>query len=105
MTNPQDRSQFRKIDTGNGIDRNLAATTNDRLEMTVIELQNLRENNTDQTKKLEKAITQLNATITDANDKNDRLQTKLFWITIIGTIFATSGLLQVLDILIRGIGK
>src|SRR5476651_1913502 len=107
MKDPNDRSQFRKVETGNGYDRNLAATTNDRLEMTVIELQNLRESNTDQTKKLgtllgnldesvmglQSHVVLLTNTIKEANKKNDRQQKWFLFISIIGTLFAASGII------------
>ena len=113
------REQFQKINTGNGIDRDLAATTNDRLELTVIELQNLQKNNTDQTGKLSELLESLDAnlmflqvdikdlirTITEANDKNDKLQRLFLVFTVIGVIFAASGIIQAIDILVRGIGK
>lgn len=114
-----DRSQFKKVNTGNGYDRDLAATTVDRLEMTVIELQKLQINNTEQTEKLEVAIGNLinevfllrndvgslNRTITLANDKNDKLQRWYLGLTVIGVLFAASGIIQAWDILVRGIGK
>lgn len=113
------REQFRKVDTGNGIDRNLAATTVDRLELTVIELQNLQANNTHQTEKLEMAIgslgtelmmlrhdvKSLNKTITEANNKNDRMQKWFLTLAIVGTFLALSGVIQAIDIFVRGIGK
>jgi len=113
------RKQFRKVETGNGIDRDLAATTNDRLEMTVLELQNLQENNTEQTNKLGKQLESLDdsivylqldiktliTTIQTANEKNDRMQVWVFAIGAIGTIFTVLSFIQVIDILVRGIGK
>lgn len=112
MTEPKGREQFRKVDTSNGLGPNLAATTNDRLELTVIELQNLQENNSQQTKKLDarlhlldKSIKSLNQTIKLANDKNDSLQKWFLGLSILGVFFGALGLIQVIDILIRGIGK
>lgn len=113
------REQFQKVYTGNGIDRDLAATTNDRLELSVMELQNLQKNNTLQTNKLSKLLDNLDfnlmslqlridslvLSIKDANDKNDKLQRRFLFISIVGTIFAASGILQVIDIIVRGIGK
>lgn len=118
-TEPAGRDQFRKVTTGNGIDRDLAATTNDRLEVTVIELQNLQKNNTEQTKQLGKLLGSLDEnilylqidikvlikTITEANAKNDRMQLWFLIITVVGVIFAASGVMQAWDILVRGIGK
>jgi len=115
----KNRNQFREVKTGNGVDRDLAATTNDRLELTVIELQNLQRNNSTQTKKLSKLletlddsivylksdIGELNETIKEANNKNDKIQTWFFWLSIIGTGFTILSVIQVIDILIRGLGK
>lgn len=114
-----DRAQFKKVTTGNGYDRDLAATTNDRLELTVIELQNLQKNNTEQTNKLsvllerlddsvaylQADINRLISTITEANLKNDKMQKWFLFFTIAGTFFAVSGIIQAIDIFVRGIGK
>ena len=114
-----DRSQFRKVTTGNGFDRDLAATTNDRLEMTVIELQNLQKNNSQQTKQLGSLLGSLDdsiqylqgdvkiliQTIREANVKNDKLQKWFLFFTIASTIFAISGVIQAWDIFARGMGK
>lgn len=116
---PTGREQFRKVTTGNTYANDLSATTNDRLELTVIELQNLQQNNTEQTKKLgallgnlddsisylQADIKQLIKTITEANAKNDRMQLWFLMLTIVGLIFAASGVIQAWDILTRGIGK
>lgn len=113
------REQFEKIETGNGYAANLAATTNDRLELTVIELQNLQKNNTEQTKKLgvllgnlddsiinlQDYVKILTDTIKEANAKNDRLQKWFLLLSIISAIFAASGIIQAWDIFARGIGK
>lgn len=100
-----DRSQFKKIDTGNGLSSDLAATTNDRLELTVIELQHLQKNNTDQTEKLSASINKLEGTIRELDLKNSRQQTFNTRIGIIAIIFAVLSVIQVIDILVRGIGK
>ena len=60
-----DRSQFKKVTTGNGFQNDLIATTNDRLELTVIELQNLQKNNTQQTKQLGSLLGNLEDVIMD----------------------------------------
>jgi len=106
------REQFEKISTGNGFANDLSATTNDRLELTVIELQNLQDNNTQQTDKLddrlkdlELSIEYLNQSIDIANQKNDRLQRWFLVISVISAIFAASGIIQAWDILTRGIGN
>lgn len=114
-----DRSQFRKVDTGNTYANDLTATTNDRLEMTVIELQNLQKNNTEQTDKLGKLLESLDdsiaylqadikrliSTIETANSKNDKLQRWFLALTVVGLIFAASGIIQAWDIFARGVGK
>lgn len=113
------REQFKKIETGLDITRDLMATTNDRLELTVIELQNLQKNNTEQTKKLgallgslddniidlQDYVKILTGTIKEANKKNDKLQKWFLVLSIISAIFATSGIIQAWEILARDIGK
>lgn len=112
-----DRTQFEKIKTGNGFQNDLIATTNDRLELTVIELQKLQQNNTLQTsqitfwlgevetainskmKALQADIRKLNLTIEIANDKNDKTQRLAIALAVIGTIFTGLSLIQVIDIL------
>lgn len=111
-SHPKGREQFRKVTTGNGFSNDLTATTNDRLELTVIELQNLQKNNSDQTEKLGKQLTaleanikSLTATIKVANEKNDKLQKWFLILAVISAIFAATGLIQAWDILARGVGK
>ncbi len=113
------RDQFEKVTTGNGFANDLVATTNDRLELTVLELQNLQKNNSLQTDKLSGLLESLDDniayinptlarliyTIETANKKNDRLQRWFFILAIIGTVFTALSVIQVIDILIRGIGK
>lgn len=64
---------FQKMSTGNGVDRDLAETTNNRLEILI-------------------------NTIEEANQKNDSLQQKLLWLTIVGVILAA---VQVINIFIH----
>lgn len=113
------RDQFKRVSTGNGFSNDLAATNIDRLELTVIELQNLQKNNSEQTQKLGKLLESLDdsilylqgdikvliRTISEANAKNDKLQLLFLIFTIIGVIFAATGIIQAWDILVRGIGK
>jgi|JI8StandDraft_1071087.scaffolds.fasta_scaffold117101_1 hypothetical protein len=73
-------NEFPIINTGNGIDRDLAATTNNRLVLLVTD------------------IRKLNQTISDANEKNDKLQNKVFWLTVVGVGVATVQLIEVVDI-------
>lgn len=67
-----DDEEFPEINTGNGIDRNFAATTNDRLKKTVLELRSLKE-----------VIATLGKAIIDLNEKNGKLQKQIFWLTVV----------------------
>ena len=78
-----DDQEFPEIKTGNTIDRDLAATTNDRLKKTVLELRSLKD-----------AITKLEKTIVCLDKENEKLQKRIFWLTIIGVIFTA---LQAID--------
>lgn len=72
--------EFQEMQTGNGKDRDLVATTNNRLELLVID------------------IRKLNLTITEANKKNDSLQNRVFWLTVIGLGIAAVQLVEVVDV-------
>jgi len=74
------------IDTGNGYQNNLIATTNDRLKKTVVELRKLQ------------------ATIIDLDLKNGKLQGKVFYLTIIAVILSLLQLVQVIDIVLGWLG-
>lgn len=66
------------IKTGNGIDRDLAATTNDRLTRTVVKLDTLNE-----------IVEQLkNSTVSfaDASDKSSKKLVRLTWVLVVLTI-------------------
>jgi hypothetical protein len=69
---------FPEIKTGNGVDRDLAATANDRMKKSVIELRNLGA----EIKTLNANIVQLNA----SSDKSSRRLIFLTWILIIFTV-------------------
>ncbi len=99
------RDQFKKVTTGKGFQNDLIATTNDRLELTVIELQNLQDSFKRDLKLTRESVTQLETTIKSANDKNDRLQKWFLVLGVIGTLLTATQLVQVWDILVRGIGK
>lgn len=99
------KNQFKKITTGNGFQNDLIATTNDRLEMTVVALQNLEESLSNELLLARDAIDQLEDTIKNANTKNDKLQRIFLIIAIVGTLLTATQLVQVWDILARGIGK
>lgn len=79
---------FTEIKTGNGIDRDLAATANDRIKKAVIAIDSIRS-----------AIASLEKTILDLNNKNERLQRQIFWLTVIGVTLAAIQIIQVLDII------
>ena len=87
-----DEIKFQKITTGNGFQNDLIATANNRIELAVVEISNLK-----------KSIAKLESTIVDLDNKNEKLQTKLFWLTIIGLIFAGTQIVQVIDIVARWI--
>ena|SRR5258706_6237446 len=101
----ENRDQFKKVTTGNGFQNDLIATTNDRLEMTVIALQKVEKALISNLKFLREDIKDLNRTIKKANEKNDRTQNWFLLLTIVGTVLAATQLVQVVDILVRGIGK
>lgn len=115
--------EFPEIKTGNGIDRDLAATTNDRLKKTVIalkELDNTFSTESGQTRfaineliattvkentETQKAVNSLTKTIRDLDSKNSRLQLFFLILTVIATLFTVAQIVQVIDIFARGIGK
>ncbi len=85
LMNNQD---FPEIKTGNGIDRDLAATANDRIKKAVIEINSLKS-----------AVASLEKTIVNLDDKNEKLQKRIFWLTVVGVALAATQLVQVLDII------
>ena len=82
-----DEQDFPEIKTGNGIDRDLAATANDRIKKAVIELRSLKD-----------AIVSLEKMIVNLDGKNEKLQRRIFWLTVIGLIFTATQIVQVLEI-------
>lgn len=78
---------FPEIKTGNGIDRDLAATANDRIKKAVIEINSLKS-----------AVASLEKTIVNLDDKNEKLQNRIFWLTVVGVALAATQIVQVLDI-------
>jgi len=99
------KNQFKKVTTGNGFQNDLIATTNDRLEMTVVALQNLEASLSNELLLARDAIDQLEDTIKSANAKNDKLQKLFLIIAIVGTLLTATQLVQVWDIIVSGIGK
>lgn len=79
---------FPNIQTGNGIDRDLAATANDRIKKAVIEINSLKD-----------AVTSLEKTIVNLDSKNEKLQKRIFWLTIVGVALAATQIIQVIDII------
>ncbi|MFA5750115.1 MAG: hypothetical protein WC895_02750 [Candidatus Shapirobacteria bacterium] len=100
-----DTEKFKKITTGNGFQNDLIATNIDRLEMTVNALNHLEDVLSNELLLTRVAIDQLEGTIKKANNKNDKLQKWFLIIAIIGTFLTATQLIQVWDILARGIGK
>ena len=99
------KNQFKKVATGNGFQNDLIATTNDRLEMTVVALQEVENALKSNLMFLQGDIQDLTETIKKANNKNDQTQRWFLTLAIIGTILAATQLVQLIDILVRGIGK
>ncbi len=78
---------FPEIKTGNGIDRDLAATANDRIKKAVIEINSLKS-----------AVASLEKTIVNLDEKNEKLQKRIFWLTVVGVALAATQIIQVVEI-------
>ena len=83
-----DDKDFPNIQTGNGFDRNLVATANDRIKKAVIEINSLKG-----------AVASLEKTIVNLDDKNEKLQKRIFWLTVVGVALAATQIVQVLEII------
>ena len=83
-----DDQDFPDIKTGNGVDRDLAATANDRIKKAVIEINGLKG-----------AIASLEKTIVNLDGKNEKLQVRIFWLTVVGVALAATQIVQVVDII------
>lgn len=79
---------FPDIKTGNGIDRDLAATANDRIKKAVIEINSLKS-----------AVASLEKTIVNLDEKNGKLQKRIFWLTVVGVALAATQIVQVIEII------
>ncbi len=79
---------FPEIKTGNGVDRDLAATANDRIKKAVIEINSLKS-----------SITSLEKTIVNLDEKNGKLQNRIFWLTIVGVVLAATQIIPVVEII------
>lgn len=86
--------EFPKITTGNGNSADLAATTNNRLEIMVV-----------QTEKLTTAIGKLEQTIIDLDTKNSRLQGKIFWLTIVGIVLTATQIIPAIETILKWLSK
>ena len=83
-----DDQDFPNIQTGNGIDRDLATTANDRIKKAVIQINSLKG-----------AVASLEKTIVNLDEKNEKLQKQIFWLTVVGVALAATQIVQVLDII------
>lgn len=81
--------QFQKVSTGDGFQNDLIATANNRIELAVVEIC-----------KLKKSITKLEETIVSLDSKNEKLQKRIFWLTVVGIALAATQIFQVADIVI-----
>ncbi len=111
--------EFPEIQTGNGYHNDLVATTNDRLKRTVLSLRELDDDITylnsnlimlrtvtqKENKKTRSSILNLTKTIKLLDDKNSKQQSIFLALTILGTILAATQIIQIIDILKRGIGR
>ena len=79
---------FPDIKTGNGIDRDLAATANDRIKKAVIEINALKG-----------VVSSLEKTIVSLDEKNEKLQKRIFWLTVVGVALAATQVVQVVEII------
>ena len=82
--------QFQKVSTGNGFQNDLIATANNRIELAVVEIC-----------KLKKSITELEETIVSLDNKNEKLQKRIFWLTVVGLVFTATQIIQVIDIVVK----
>ena len=94
-----------KVSTGNGFQNDLIATTGDRIKKTVIELRKFQDTMTSQLSQLKTAITGLEKTTRQLDEKNGKLQSKFLLLTIIATIFTVAQVVQVIDIVCRWFGR
>jgi len=118
-----DLIDFSKVTTGNGFANDLVATTNDRLERTVVAISQLTETVKTENEKTreslftlgkqlealnettalhgsntEKAIYSLINTIESLDEKNGKLQKSLYGLTIVASIL---GFIQVIAVIVQ----
>lgn len=96
--------KFNKITTGNGYQNDLIATTNNRLEMTVEALENLDRTFQLNMFMLSEDVRDLTKITEKSNNENTKLQKLFLVLSGIGTVLATTQLIQVVDVIKRWIG-
>lgn len=104
MNNKSYDNDLDDVDTGNGFQNNLIATTGDRLKKTVIEIRKFQDTMSEQLSLLKSSIDGLEKTTRQLDEKNGKLQGKFFWLTVIATIFTVAQIVQVIDIVYRWFG-
>jgi len=82
--------QFQKVSTGNGFQNDLIATAINRVELAVVEIC-----------KLKKSITKLEETIVSLDNKNEKLQRRILWLTVVGVVFTATQIVQIVDIIVK----
>ena len=87
------------VETGNGFQNNLIATTSDRLKKTVTELRKFQDTMEELLGNLKESIDGLEKTTRQLDEKNGKLQSKVFWLTLIATVFTVAQIVQVVDII------
>ena len=90
MNDKDCKIQFQEVSTGNGFQNDLIAKANDRIELAVVEIC-----------KLKKSITRLEETIVSLDNKNEKLQKRIFWLTVVGLVFTAMQIIQVIDIVVK----
>ena len=84
------------VDTGNGFDRNQAATRAYILKKSVIEIRDLKEITAKVIKmqgNTTKTIDRMIAVVKSLDVKNEKLQTRVFWLSVFTGILALAQLL------------
>lgn len=95
----ENHNEFEIVKTGNGFANDLAATTNKRLEQTILELRQLSKQIITLTKSQDKSILatkNLEKTIVSLDDENTRLNNQMLKLTWITAILAFIQVLQIL---------
>ena len=82
-----------EINTGNGYQNNLIATTNDRLKKTVVELRGLDSRIRNEAARVESSIKIFQQIVKDSDDKNTKLQKTIVFLTWVMVGF---GIIQII---------